>query len=245
MGTAAQRNVGNSEHQLPVLQSDDSLTAAHIAPGGSAGDLLIRTNTGKEWRTSDLDDLRVIATYADLPAPSAATEGIFYYIESTKDIFITEPVTEFGVPQLGSFDTVTTATSFFIYNIRPQASFLTSGQTAYAENRRHFYLCNTSAPYRWSQRTPTQVLDTYRSDNSYAVNFVGQFGNDAEALNHIPSVNSNTDYFYIDVNGSDSFEGSLKRLDLSSYAPAQTPTVIYEWAYAVDHVRANPVRRSW
>ena len=32
IGTAAQRNVGNSEHQLPVLQSDDSLTAAHIAP---------------------------------------------------------------------------------------------------------------------------------------------------------------------------------------------------------------------
>ena len=182
----------------------------------------------------------MIATYADLPAPSSATEGIFYYIESTKDIFITEPVTEFGVPQLGSFDTVSTATSFFIYNIRPQASFLTSGQTAYAENRRHFYLCNTSAPYRWSQRTPTQVLDTYRSNNSYTVNFIGQYGNDAEALNHIPTVNSNTDYFYVDVNGSDSFEGSLKRLDLSSYAPAQTPSTIYEWAYAVDHVRANP-----
>ena len=129
---------------------------------------------------------------------------------------------------------------FLIYDVRPTADFLTSGQTAYAENRRHFYLCNTSAPYRWSQRTPTQTLNAYRSVNTYAVNFIGQFGNDAEALNHISSVNPNTDYFYIDVNGTQNLDGSLKRLDLSSYAPAQTPTIIYEWAFAVDHVRANP-----
>ena len=125
IGTAAQRNVGNSEHQLPVLQSDDSLTAAHIAPGGSAGDLLVRTNTGKEWQVSDLDDLRVVATYADLPAPSAATEGIFYYIEATKDIFITEPVTEFGVPQLGDHSTRSAlAPTFLIYDVRPHRQLL-------------------------------------------------------------------------------------------------------------------------
>ena len=240
IGTAAQRNVGDSEHQLPVLQSDDSLTAAHLAPGGNTGDLMIRTNTGKEWQTSDLDDLRVIATYADLPAPSSSTEGIFYYIESTKDIFITEPVTEYGVPQLGSFDVIIIDPTFLIYDIRPPADFTTSGQTAYAENRRHFYLCNTSAPYRWSQRTPTQTLNAYRSDNSFTVNFIGQYGSDAEALDHIPTINPNTDYFYIDVNGTQNYSGSLKRLDLSSFAAAVTPTVIYEWAFAVDHVRANP-----
>ena len=240
IGTAAQRNIGDTEHDVAVLQSDDSFAAGHLAPGGATGDLLIRTNTGKEWQTSDLDDLRVIATYADLPAPSSSTEGIFYYIESTKDIFITEPVTEFGVPQLGSFDTITPAASFLIYNVRPQASFLESGRTIYAENRRHFYLCNTSAPYRWSQQTPTQVLNAYRSDNSFTVNFVGQFSNDAEALNHIPSINPNTDYFFINVNGTESLDGSLERLDLSSYAAAVSPTIIYEWAYAVDHVRANP-----
>ena len=239
-GTAAQRNVGDSEHEVAVLQSDDSFLASHLAPGGASGDLMIRTSTGKEWRTSDLDDLRVIATYADLPAPSAATEGIFYYIESTKDIFITEPITEYGVPQLGSFDVITIAPTFLIYDIRPTADFTTSGQTAYAENRRHFYLCNTSAPYRWTQRTPTQTLNAYRSDNSFTVNFVGQFGNDADALNRIPSINPNTDYFYIDVNGTQNLDGSLKRLDLSSFAAAVSPTVIYEWAYAVDHVRANP-----
>ena len=239
-GTAAQRNVGDAEHDVAVLQSDDSFLASHLAPGGVSGDLLVRTNTGKEWQTSDLDDLRVIATYADLPAPSSSTEGIFYYIESTKDIFITEPVTEYGVPQLGSFDVIIIDPTFLIYDIRPPADFTTSGQTAYAENRRHFYLCNTSAPYRWSQRTPTQTLNAYRSDNSFTVNFIGQYGSDAEALDHIPTINPNTDYFYIDVNGTQNYSGSLKRLDLSSFAAAVTPTVIYEWAFAVDHVRANP-----
>ena len=95
-----------------------------LRPAAAHGDLLVRTNTGKEWQTSDLDDLRVIATYADLPAPSAATEGIFYYIESTKDIFITEPVTEFGVPQLGSFDTVTTATRLLHLQHSPASQLL-------------------------------------------------------------------------------------------------------------------------
>ena len=224
-GTAAQRNVGDAEHDVAVLQSDDSFLASHLAPGGIAGDLMVRTNTGKEWQTSDLDDLRVIATYADLPAPSSSTEGIFYYIESTKDIFITEPVTEYGVPQLGSFDVITIDPTFLIYDIRPPADFTTSGQTAYAENRRHFYLCNTSAPYRWSQRTPTQTLNAYRSDNSFTVNFIGQYGSDAEALDHIPTINPNTDYFYIDVNGTQNYSGSLKRLDLSSFAAAVTPTI--------------------
>ena len=38
-GTAAQRNVGDSEHDVAVLQADDSFLASHLAPGGNAGDL--------------------------------------------------------------------------------------------------------------------------------------------------------------------------------------------------------------
>ena len=117
---------------------------------------------------------------------------------------------------------------------------MTSGQTAYAENRRHFYLCNTrnALPLVTTDANPSAGHIPFKQQLYRQLHWA--IGNDAEALNHIPTVNSNTDYFYIDVNGSDSFEGSLKRLDLSSYAPAQTPTIIYEWAYAVDHVRANP-----
>ena len=48
-GTAARRNVGDSEHDVAVLQSDASFTAGHLAPGGTDTQVLTRTATGKAW----------------------------------------------------------------------------------------------------------------------------------------------------------------------------------------------------
>ena len=234
IGTAAQRNVGDSEHQLPVLQSDDSLTAAHIAPGGSDGDLLVRTATGKEWRIGGLDDLRVIPTYADLPTPSAATEGIFYYIESDKDIFVTESITEYGVGQVGSFDELT-QTHVQVFDNQPQPAAQYADQYIYAENLRHFYVGETAAPYDWFQVSSLAALQALRSVNTYDVNFMGQTPSDPLALARIPTIFGQTDYFYVNTSNN-----TIRRLDLSSYSPAVTPATIYEWVFAVAQVIPNP-----
>ena len=77
--TLARRHSATLETLSTNCQSCNPITRLPLPtlrPGGNTGDLLVRTNTGKEWQTSDLDDLRVIATYADLPAPSSSTEGI-------------------------------------------------------------------------------------------------------------------------------------------------------------------------
>ena len=49
IGGAARRNVGDSEHDVAVLQSDNSFIASHLAPGGTDGQVMTRTATGKGW----------------------------------------------------------------------------------------------------------------------------------------------------------------------------------------------------
>ena len=49
IGGAARRNVGDSEHDVAVLQSDNSFIASHLAPGGTNGQVMTRTATGKGW----------------------------------------------------------------------------------------------------------------------------------------------------------------------------------------------------
>ena len=49
LGSAALRTVGDAATNVPVLQSDASLIASHIAPGGTTSQVLTRTGSGKEW----------------------------------------------------------------------------------------------------------------------------------------------------------------------------------------------------
>ena len=49
LGTAAVRDVGDASSNVAVLQGDASFTAGHLAPGGTVGQVMTRTATGKEW----------------------------------------------------------------------------------------------------------------------------------------------------------------------------------------------------
>ena len=237
LGTAAQRDIGSSEDHVPILGANGVLNANRLASGGTDGQVLARTSSGTQWVDAG-DDLIVVDTYGDLPTPLASTVGVFYYIQATKDIFITVPITEFGVPQSGTFtDLGSDPNAVLVFNVIPPGQSSYAGRYAYGENQNHFYLADANPPYVFRQTTPSNALDPLRSDTSYGVHFIGHAASDAEALGRIPTIPSATDIFYAHVHGSG---GSIRRLDLSSYTEAVNPTTIYEWGYAVDHVRANP-----
>ena len=58
LGTAAVRDVGDASSNVAVLQPDTSFTAGHLAPGGTVGQVLTRTGSGKEWADLGALDFR-------------------------------------------------------------------------------------------------------------------------------------------------------------------------------------------
>ena len=75
-GSAATRNIGNTENRIPVLASNGSFHASRLAPGGLPNQVLQRTSTGAQWASlTGGGGLTAVATATDSVLTGDGTAG--------------------------------------------------------------------------------------------------------------------------------------------------------------------------
>ncbi len=198
-------STGLVTHQNAMTGADDNVQINGIGGGGGA---------------------TVIESIADLPSPSMTTIGDVYISKADQLLFV----------GIGDVHVVANATGTF--NTIPQRSDLSATDTLittpyppvnsfwYDYYDGHFYQVQTiSGQSRYVQVTAADALAASRTANTYDVVFLGSKDSDADALGDIPTIDADTDYFYLQSTGSLLFQ----RLDLTTYTAATTVTDHYRW----------------
>ena len=161
-----------------------------------------------------INDIEVVATASDLPAPSAETLHKAYLVQSERVLYI------------GVGDTHIVGHAVGTFSVIPQRNDISAGATlspaantplGYFEwvysNRTFYQVVDRHGVNRWTQTTPAIALADSRTTNTNDVISLGPRQTDAQALALIPDLPPDTDVFYVgDV------DLLFYRLDLSTYS---------------------------
>lgn len=184
---------------------------------------------------NNLRTLAVVDTVGDLPDAETNTD-IGYVVRHEQSLYVAVGDTHIIANARGDWSTIPQRDDITTYAFLPDPPPPVGrfGYDIYADQ--FFQVVDIGGgASRWAQVTPATALASSRSSQSNAVVWLGFLSDDNEALERIPQIAANTDYFYVQNYGSELFQ----RLDLGSYTAATYGTDHYQWIKVGASIRAN------
>ena len=208
-----------------------AVTAAKMNSGSAAsGRVLSADGSGGAAYQTATQQVR-----DDLPAPTSACERQLTYDADTHDVEICVNTPHQQAAATGTWGFIPTRTDLLVEESRAFVDSPDLNDFVFDAGAHHFYqwsIVFQSGTTRnaWVQTIATNALADSRSDNTYAVRFLGEQNSDMDALALVHTLAANTDYFYVAGD-------SIRTLDLSSYVAAGDTVDHWEWRPVVDNQR--------